>query len=67
MGRLQHQQDLGRRLLAESIQLQQRVAQVPLPPEPPKGHPVLRNAAAVAVLLLVVGLCWVLAPPALVR
>lgn len=58
-----HQRDIGRRVLAESIRLQQRVAQVPLPVEPPRTHPVLRVTAALVVAMVAVVLCWMLLPP----
>jgi hypothetical protein len=67
MGGLQHQQDLGKRLLAESIQLQQRVAQVPLPPEPDKDRPVLLHLAIVFGLLFLIALCGLLVAQALVH
>lgn len=58
-----HQRDIGHQLLAESIQLQQRVARVPLPVEPPKTHPVLRVTACLLVAMVAVVLCWMLLPP----
>jgi hypothetical protein len=60
VGPWEHHPDLGRRVHAEAIELQQRVAQVPLPPEPDKGHPVLRGVAAVVGVLLVVAVSWLL-------
>lgn len=54
---------MGRRLHAESIQLQQRLAKVPLPSEPEKSHPLLHMTAALIAAVVLVALALVLLPP----
>jgi hypothetical protein len=64
MSGLMHERDIGRRVLAESIELQHRVALEPLPPvELPPGHPLLRHTAVAMTVLLMVTALWVLFPP----
>jgi hypothetical protein len=60
---VRHQGDVGRRLHEESIQLQQRLAKVPLPREPEKRHPLLHMTAALIAAVVLVALALVLLPP----
>jgi hypothetical protein len=62
MDGMQHAGDVGHRVLAEWIELQHRVALVPLPPEPPKSHPLLRQTAAVVTIVLMAAVFTVLIP-----
>lgn len=63
MGRAGHQGDVGRRVLAESIQLQQRLSGVPLPPEPPRRPRRSLHVAAAVLLALVLVALGLLLPP----
>jgi hypothetical protein len=60
---VRHERDLGRRLHEESIRLQQRLAEVPLPVEDPKGHPFLRTTCALVAAFVLIALALVLLPP----
>jgi len=60
---VRHEGDLGHRLLAESIRLQRRLAEVPLPVEEPKGHPLLRTTCALLAAFVLIALALVLLPP----
>jgi hypothetical protein len=59
---LRHERDVGRRLLEESIRLQQHLAAIPLPTEAPKSHRMLRTMAALLAAFVLIGLALVLLP-----
>ena len=60
---MRHERDLGRRLHEESIRLQQRLAEVPLPVEESNGHPLLRATCALVAVFVLIALALVLLPP----
>jgi hypothetical protein len=60
---MRHESDVGRRVHEESIRLQQRLASIPLPTEEQKGHPLLRNMAALLMAIVLIALALVLLPP----
>ena len=63
MEALQHERNVGRRLHEESIRLQRHLAEIPLPIERPKDHPLLRIMAAVLTAIVLIALALVLLPP----
>jgi hypothetical protein len=58
-----HEPSVGRRLHEESIRLQQGLAQIPLPLEEHKDHPLLRALAALLAAIVLIALALVLLPP----
>lgn len=60
---VRHEPSVGRRLHEESIRLQQGLAEVPLPLEEPKDHPVLRAMCQLLTIIVLIGLALVLLPP----
>jgi hypothetical protein len=60
---VQHERGVGRRLLEESIRLQQHLAAVPLPLEEAKDHRLLRTMATLLTAVVLIGLALVLLPP----
>lgn len=63
MDAVRHERDVGRRLHEESIRLQQRLAEIPLPLEEPKEHPLLRTVGALLTAVVLIALALVLLPP----
>ena len=63
MDSLRHERDVGRRLHEESIRLQRRLAEIPLPTEQPKDHPLLRTMGALVTVIVLIALALVLLPP----
>jgi hypothetical protein len=60
---LPHEHNVGRRLHEESIRLQQHLADVPLPVEPPKKHRLLHAMGALLAAIVLIALALVLLPP----
>jgi hypothetical protein len=60
---VRHEPSVGRRLHEESIRLQQGLAEVPLPLEEPKDHPVLRTMCELLTIIVLIALALVLLPP----
>ena len=58
-----HEGDVGRRLLAEYIRLQQQVARKPLPPPEERSRPLRHVLLAVVAGLVLVALSLVILPP----
>lgn len=68
MATVRHHAGSGRRLHEESIRLQQRLSQVPLPQDPREHrHPFARALAAVLTAVVLVSLAVVLLPSGGVR
>ena len=63
MDSVRHERDVGRRLHEESIRLQRRLAEIPLPLEEPKGHPLLRTVGELFTVIVLIALALVLLPP----
>lgn len=67
MDEVRHEHDVGRRLLAELIEMQRRAALVPRPADPPSGHPFLRGTAEVVAVLVLTALFAVVLPVTLIH
>ena len=63
MDSVRHERDVGRRLHEESIRLQRRLAEMPLPTEETKDHPLLRTMGALLTVIVLIALALVLLPP----
>lgn len=62
MDGVRHEPLVGHRLHEESIRLQQRLAETPLPPEEPNDHPLLRATAGLLTVMVLIALALVLLP-----
>jgi hypothetical protein len=60
---VRHEPYVGQRLHEESIRLQQSLADIPLPLERQKNHPLLRIMGALLTAIVLIGLALVLLPP----